>query len=236
MAFGTRISLIAAAIVLQVHLVGCEGAQSTLNPFGLEAHEARTITLSMSIAVAIITIAVLTIAAHAARTPPRRIDLRRGLQIILWLGAVFPTLFLAVTLVTSLPKMQRPASGADDLNIVVEGEQFWWRIRYVLPDGRTIETANEIRLPVGRTVAFALMSPDVIHSFWIPGLAGKVDMIPGRTNTLVARSTRAGIYRGVCAEFCGPRSGYSMARIPCSSSSSCANSSVCRITAKSSLF
>ena len=68
---------------------------------------------------------------------------------------------------------------------------------------QAVETANEIRVPVGRNVAFALRSPDVIHSFWIPGLAGKMDMIPGRTNELVVRATRPGTYRGVCAEFCG---------------------------------
>jgi len=66
-----------------------------------------------------------------------------------------------------------------------------------------VETANELRLPVGRTVELSLRSPDVIHSFWVPGLAGKMDMIPGRTNRLVVRATKAGTYRGVCAEFCG---------------------------------
>src|SRR3546814_13122517 len=63
-----------------------------------------------------------------------------------------------------------------DLRIAVGGEQFWWRVRYLPAGGQPVETANEIRVPVGRTVAFALTSPDVIHSFWIPGLAGKVDM------------------------------------------------------------
>ncbi|MGZ8160860.1 MAG: c-type cytochrome [Methylobacter sp.] len=104
---------------------------------------------------------------------------------------------------SSLPKMRTLPTGAGDLKIAVGGEQFWWRVRYLPAGGSPVETANEIRIPVGRTVAFALTSRDVIHSFWIPGLAGKVDMIPGRTNILVARAAQAGVFRGVCAEFCG---------------------------------
>ncbi|WP_326490637.1 cytochrome c oxidase subunit II [Sphingobium sufflavum] len=64
-------------------------------------------------------------------------------------------------------------------------------------------SANEVRIPVGRTVAFQLTATDVIHSFWIPGLAGKMDMIPGGITTLPVRAEKAGRYRGVCAEFCG---------------------------------
>jgi cytochrome c oxidase subunit II len=102
-----------------------------------------------------------------------------------------------------LPTMRTLQTAPGDLTIAVDGEQFWWRVRYSTSGGQPVETANEIRVPVGRTVKFALASPDVIHSFWIPGLAGKVDMIPGRTNDLVVRATRAGVCRGACAEFCG---------------------------------
>jgi cytochrome c oxidase subunit 2 len=66
-----------------------------------------------------------------------------------------------------------------------------------------VDTANEIRIPVGRPVALTLTSPDVIHSFWVPALAGKMDLIPGRSNTLVLQADRAGVFRGACAEFCG---------------------------------
>jgi len=76
-------------------------------------------------------------------------------------------------------------------------------VQYKPAHGDPIESANEIRLPVGRTVTFLLTSPDVIHSFWIPGLAGKMDMIPGRTNRLVVQAAAPGKYRGACAEFCG---------------------------------
>src|SRR3546814_3750437 len=129
----------------------------------------------------------------AVRTPAGRLDHRHGMRAILWLCAIGPTLLLTTLLVLSLQKMRTLPVEPGDLRIAVGGEQFWWRVRYLPAGGQPVETANEIRVPVGRTVAFALTSPDVIHSFWIPGLAGKVDMIPGRTNDLVFRATEAGV-------------------------------------------
>jgi cytochrome c oxidase subunit 2 len=180
-----------------------EGIQSALSPFGAEGEATLRIAWVMFIAAALITIAVLALATYAVRRDEHRIDHRRGMRIILWLGAIGPTLLLTALLVYSLPTMRPLAADEDDLRIAVEGEQFWWRVRYLPAGAAAVESANEIRLPVGRTVVFELASPDVIHSFWIPGLAGKMDMIPGRTNTLVVRATRAGVFRGACTEFCG---------------------------------
>jgi cytochrome c oxidase subunit 2 len=97
--------------------------------------------------------------------------------------------------------LAQPSAGS--LKIFVTGEQYWWRVRYGLPDGATIELANEIRLPVGESVEFQLEGNDVIHSFWIPSLAGKVDMIPGRVTRLTLLPAQTGTFRGVCAEYCG---------------------------------
>src|SRR5918999_1336551 len=72
-----------------------------------------------------------------------------------------------------------------------------------MPDGSSVALANEIRLPVAETVEFRLESPDVIHSFWIPSLAGKMDMIPGRVTRLALTPTKTGVFRGACAEYCG---------------------------------
>lgn len=184
-------------------LGGCSGVQSTFSAFGVEAESSRTLTWGMTAAATMITIGVLWLAWHAARTPAGRLDYKGGMHVILWLGALVPTVLLSLLLVSSLPKMRTLPTGTGDLKIAVGGEQFWWRMRYLPAGGQPVETANEIRVPVGRTVSFALTSRDVIHSFWIPGLAGKVDMIPGRTNDLVVRATQAGVYRGACAEFCG---------------------------------
>ncbi|GAA5505827.1 hypothetical protein Rcae01_01275 [Novipirellula caenicola] len=120
-------------------------------------------------------------------------------------GAVFPTVVLTGLLCYSLPMLpdlQRPAP-TGSLQIHVSGVLWWWRIEYIGEDGQTFATANEIRLPVDQPVEFKLHSEDVIHSFWIPSLGGKVDMIPGRQTRLQLHPTRVGTYRGACAEFCG---------------------------------
>jgi cytochrome c oxidase subunit 2 len=95
-------------------------------------------------------------------------------------------------------------AGNEDLTIKVRGLQWWWGIEYFgsAADQR-FETANEIHIPVGQNVRLQLEGIDVIHSFWVPSLAGKQDLVPGRPNELVIRAERAGVYRGQCAEFCG---------------------------------
>jgi cytochrome c oxidase subunit 2 len=191
------------AYIVAPFLGGCAGIQSTFSAFGTEAESTRALTLGMTIAGALIAAGVAVFAVHATRAPPGRLDLRRGMRVILWFGAIGPALLLTVLLLLSLPTMRSLRAEPGGLVIAVDGEQFWWRVRYTPTPGRIVESANEVRLPVGRTVTFQLASADVIHSFWIPGLAGKMDMIPGRTNTLVVRATRAGRFRGTCAEFCG---------------------------------
>lgn len=83
------------------------------------------------------------------------------------------------------------------------GSQWWWRVRYSLRDRPPIDLANEIHLPAGRRINTRLVSADVVHSFWIPAIAGKMDMIPGRINRLALEPTRVGTFRGACAEYCG---------------------------------
>jgi cytochrome c553 len=95
------------------------------------------------------------------------------------------------------------AAPPDAIRVEVIGHQWWWQVRYPRDGAPPVELANEIHLPVGRTVEFTLDGRDVIHSFWIPSLGGKMDMIPGRRTRLLLEPTRVGTYRGVCAEFCG---------------------------------
>ncbi len=87
-----------------------------------------------------------------------------------------------------------------ELRIQVVGKRWWWDVRY---PHAGVTTANEIHIPVGEPVDIALSSDNVIHSFWVPQLAGKVDTIPGQVNHLRLKATTAGTYRGECAEFCG---------------------------------
>jgi cytochrome c oxidase subunit 2 len=122
------------------------------------------------------------------------------------LGVALPSITLAGFLVYGLVVMndlsEKPQPG--DLRIRITGEMWWWRVVYLDADGRELfHDANELHIPVGRPVTLELTSADVIHSFWAPELAGKVDMIPGRINILRIRADRPGRFGGACAEYCG---------------------------------
>lgn len=152
---------------------------------------------------AIIWIAVIAVAIYSSRPDRVSYNPHATRWLIIGGGAIFPTVVLGLLLAYSFtlyPSLR--ASDSVDLRIAVSGEQWWWRVQYQ-PEGETLELANEIRLPLGKRVEFTLSSPDVIHSFWIPSLGGKVDMIPGRTTTLVLEASKVGVYRGACAEYCG---------------------------------
>jgi cytochrome c oxidase subunit 2 len=96
------------------------------------------------------------------------------------------------------------AAANPKFSITVTANQWWWDIQYNASDqSKTFRTANELHLPAGVPVRIFLRSNDVIHSFWVPSLAGKQDLIPGRENDISITPTKIGIYRGQCAEFCG---------------------------------
>ncbi|MGA0600838.1 cytochrome c oxidase subunit II [Caulobacter sp. KR2-114] len=102
-----------------------------------------------------------------------------------------------------LGQVMHPAS-KPQLTLEVTAHQWWWEVRYMDPvAGRVFTTANEIHIPTGQPVRVVLSSPDVIHSFWVPKLAGKMDVIPGVTNVTWIQASAPGRYRGQCAEFCG---------------------------------
>ena len=193
----------AALLATVLALTGCAGVQSAFSPFGVEAAATARLTGVMAIAAVVIAIAVAALVVQAVRARENALSHAGGMKLILWAGAIGPTILLFALLLWSLPMMRQLPVAPGDLTIAVGGEQFWWRVQYRPAGGRAVEDANLVRVPVGRTVRILLTSPDVIHSFWVPGLAGKVDMIPGRTNTLVVRATKAGTYRGQCTEFCG---------------------------------
>jgi cytochrome c oxidase subunit 2 len=171
--------------------------QSALDPAGPAAAAIAEITWVLVGGAALIFAAVMALAAYAVFSRGRsRLSAN---ALILGGGIAFPVIVLTALLVYSLARMNAlEAAGGPALRIEVTGEQWWWRVRYA-----EFETANEIRIPVGRTVELSLKSADVIHSFWVPALAGKLDMIPGRTNVLRVQADRPGEFRGQCAEYCG---------------------------------
>jgi cytochrome c oxidase subunit II len=179
--------------------------QSTLEPAGQEAERLAVLFWWMSAGAAVIWTIVVGLAGYAILARRRRDAPRFERFLIVGGGLVIPTVVLAGLLAHGLamiPGLVGPAP-AGSIRIHVTGEQWWWRVRYQGSGGATIDLANEIRLPAGEPVELVLESRDVIHSFWIPALGGKADMIPGRTTRLVLRAERPGVYRGVCAEYCG---------------------------------
>jgi cytochrome c oxidase subunit II len=199
-AVGARVG---AAILLVLELAGCSGQQSALAPAGEGAERLASLFWTMSAGAVVIWALVIGAAIYASRVRPGPHN-ERTARAVLWGGTVLSTAVLSCLLIYGLMLMPDLRAAGDGLKIAVSGEQWWWRVRY-LPPGRSgpIESANEVRLPLGQRVELELTSPDVIHSFWIPPLGGKVDMIPGRRTRLVLKPTRTGAFRGACAEFCG---------------------------------
>jgi cytochrome c oxidase subunit 2 len=127
---------------------------------------------------------------------------KREMLIITVGGVVVPfliLLFFAGVTVNATAHLRKTAP-SNSVQIEVTGKRWWWQVRY---PAYGIETANEIHIPVGQPVHFTLKSDNVIHSFWVPQLAGKEDMIPGQTNELTFTAKEPGRYRGLCAEYCG---------------------------------
>jgi cytochrome c oxidase subunit 2 len=187
-------------------LLGCSGEQSVLGPRGEEAGEIARLFWAMTIFLALVLLGVLAATFLAIAGSPRARARLAAHRFIVGAGVVFPGVSLLLLLAYGLSAMGSRAGPAADpasLRITVTGEQWWWRVIYHLPDGTELESANELVIPVGERVALSLRSADVIHSFWVPNLAGKVDMIPGRTNRLALQATEAGVSRGQCAEYCG---------------------------------
>jgi cytochrome c oxidase subunit 2 len=188
---------------------GCSGVQSALAPAGEEAHEVARLFCVMVGAGGAIWLGVIGLLVYASHKQGRGFGERDAGRLIFWCGAALPSLLLFLLLGYALWLMPglRPfahAAGSSGLTIVVTGEQFWWRVVYHSEDSdRPVFAANEVRLPVGERVEFLLNSTDVIHSFWIPSLGGKMDMIPGRQTRLSLLATKPGTYRAACAEYCG---------------------------------
>jgi cytochrome c oxidase subunit 2 len=127
---------------------------------------------------------------------------RRNVMVAITATILLLLVLLAASVFTDRALARLPLK--DAVNIEVTGNQWWWTVKYIDgPVAETLVTANEIHVPVGRPVIVQLKASDVIHSLWVPSLAGKRDLIPGRTATMTFQADQPGIYRGQCAEFCG---------------------------------
>ena len=193
-------------IAASAALCGCEGVQSALAPAWPVAREIASLWWWMAAMAGGVFALVLALVLYAVlRDPARRWNVGAE-RLIVAGGIALPVAVLSVL----LPFGIRVGSGVtaantpDTVQIRVRGHQWWWHIEY--RDGTAagaFETANELYVPTGRPVELTLTSADVVHSLWIPRLAGKLDLIPGRTNRLVIQADEPGVFRGQCAEFCG---------------------------------
>jgi len=195
----------------------CQGSQSVLDPAGPCNRMLNHLFYAMLAVAAIIWAAVVIAAFWAALSRRRRTreDLepiigppeaehRRHTSVVTALvGATVLILlfFLVYDFTVGRALAQRPSRA---LTIELIGHQWWWEVHYVDPDpSKIVVDANEVHIPAGEPVQIKVTSRDVIHSFWVPNIIGKRDLIPGYTSSLFLNADKPGIYRAQCAEFCG---------------------------------
>jgi cytochrome c oxidase subunit II len=186
--------------------------QSALDVYGRQAVHLRDLIGLFAIVCAGVWIVIMIALAFAVlrrRSPGGGPDVQpaRERRLGFAVGAALAVTVVIITglTVTSYLTTRRITDARPDaLVLQLKGYQWWWQVTYVDADpSQTLAAANEIHIPVGRPVRVELVGADVIHSFWVPSLAGKQDMIPGRNNEITFTAERPGVYRGQCAQFCG---------------------------------
>lgn len=182
-------------------LAACDGARSALDPAGPAAGSIETMWWVLFwVCTVVFAIVMAALGAALLRSAAER---RRVLGVLL-AGAAISAVILAGIFLYTMVGLEdigpTAAGGAAEVTVIVTGKQYWWDVRYPLPSGDTVVSANEIHIPVGRRVDLLLRSDDVIHSLRVPLLHGETDMIPGRTNRAWLLADSAGIYRGHCGQ------------------------------------
>ena len=179
-----------------------EPLHSAFAPRGPEAEAIATLGGVMTAGALAVLLLVVVLVVLALRSPRPWLASPRA---IVAGGVALPGVVLLALLVYASLAVTRPFSrDPPAARIEVTGHQWWWEVAYLDEKGaRDFTTANEIRIPAGLPVDLRLASGDVLHSFWVPSLAGKLDLVPGRTNHLRIAATTPGVYRGQCAEYCG---------------------------------
>lgn len=183
--------------------------QSALHAAGIQAEKIETWWWAIFTVTAIVTLIVFLVLAlavrrgHASAAP--HVDDRRLLRHV-GISTALTVMILIGLIVGSVITSRAVASErrSEALEITVTAYQWWWAAEYQHPEPeQRFRTANELHIPVGRDVKIKLLTSDVIHSFWVPSLAGKLDAIPGHESTVWIKATAPGVFRGQCAEYCG---------------------------------
>lgn len=200
---GTRVVIASTATLC---MSGCRQAgptQSVLHPTGLDALVISDMAWLLFGGGAVIFLGVMALLAFSLR------DRQRLVRPVVWIvgaGVVFPVTVLSALLFYSVIRSHQllPPLSQNALVISITARMWWWEVRYRdEASGKEITLANEIHIPVGKPVYLALTSDDVIHSFWVPALAGKADALAGRITRLRVQAKEKGVFRGQCAEYCG---------------------------------
>lgn len=212
-----RLLAVLLALVAITSMTGCGGTQNILAPGGPAARKIADLgwfVIVVFSAVTVIMWVLITWVAVRRRgtlTEHQPWDASGGLGWILIGGLAIPAVILAVVFVWGLQTMSAFPLGGNDAEgqppmIRIIGHQWWWEVHYTVGNvSQYVITANDIHIPSGQPVTIELQSADVIHSFWVPELHGKVDLIPGMTNRIRVQSDAPRSYRGECAEYCGPQ-------------------------------
>ena len=199
-------------------LAGCE--RGVLAPSGVDARSIATLSWVMFLVATFVLVVTLTLAAtgialgrrRGAQPPSPR--WQAGLVITGGIAAPFFAAMAVTAGSVSIGDETPPAEEAAGAHLEVVGKRWWWEVRYRDADGRTLAvTANEIHVPVGERSVVRLRSDNVNHSFWVPSVQGKTDLVPGRTNTIFLEPDRPGVYLGQCAEFCGVQHALMLVRV-----------------------
>jgi cytochrome c oxidase subunit 2 len=196
-------------------LAGCSGGTSTLTQAGVTgAKEAALGDFVLIVASAVVVVVIALVLAAAFRRRPAH-GVEAGIEpshpasdrrSILVFGVVLPAIILIIAFVLTLRTLDAVASPSRPFaaNVTVTGHQWWWEIAYQDADpSHTFTAANEIHLPVGEPVHFDVQTADVIHTLWVPELAGKIQLIPGQQNSLWLEARVAGVFSGPCSQYCG---------------------------------
>ncbi|MCK1274761.1 cytochrome c oxidase subunit II [Bradyrhizobium sp. 61] len=194
-------------------LAACAGQQSALDPQGLQSEQIRSTFFIFLAVAAIVWIAVVLVLGvgmvRRKRVSDAPLDLHQAFEdragrLILGLGIATTAIVLGLSFVSYAGQRTVFAKDENALTLKIIGHQWWWEVRYESASPhQSFVTANEIRIPTGKPVKVELESADVIHSFWVPALTGKMDLITGQKNELQFTAKNAGVYSGQCAEFCG---------------------------------
>ena len=196
----------AAVVAAPLLSTACSGPQSALDPAGPSAEAIAGIWWAMFAGALLVWLLVMALVGWALYRGRNTRALARPERLIVGGGLVLPPVLLAGLLVYGSVSSARITGLGEPVHARVDvvAERWRWRFRYLDGDGRVLaESIDRLAMPRGRMVEFRITSADVIHSFWIPRLGGKVDAIPGRVNRLRLRADGTGRIRGQCAEYCG---------------------------------